>query len=197
MATPTILPGQIKTGPGLIYYAPMGTPLPSFTAAAKKISGAWTGFLQVGATEDGLTFSESTTTEDVRVAESQYNVKTVTTEKSASVAFSMSHISDINWKLANNGGTITTSGLGDTKLNKYIPPLVGGEVRVMLGFLSLDEDEAFIWPQVFNGAGFETARTGIAMKHLLPVTFDVELPDPTVMTTPYARWTAGALAQGV
>ena len=66
----------------------------------------------------------------------------------------------------------------------------------MLGFLSLDEDEAFVWPQVFNAGGFETGRAGIAEKHQLPVTFSVELPDPAILTTPYKRWPSGALAQG-
>lgn len=195
MAIATIQPGQIKTGPGRIYYAPLATAIPTFTAAASKLTGTWTSWLEVGATDDGLTYSESTDTEDVRVAESLYAVRTVTTGKAGSVSFAMSHISDVNWKLASNGGTITTSGTGVTKMSTYVPPLAGSEVRVMLGFQSLDDDEILIWPQVFNSGGFETARTGFADKHVLPVEFSVELPDPAVLTTPYKRWVAGALAQ--
>ena len=197
MATPTITPGLIRTGPGLIYYAPLGTAIPTLTAAASLISGTWTAWLQVGATEDGLTFSTSTSTEDIRVAESQNVIRTVTTEKTSTVAFNMAYMSDLHWKLAENGGTIVTTGTGATKLNTYVPPLLGSEVRQMLGFVSLDNDEAFVWPQVFNGGGFETARAAIATKHGLPVTFNVELPDPGVLTTPYKRWVTGALAASV
>lgn len=196
MAIGTVDPTQIKTGPGRIYYAPLGTTIPTFTAAASKVSGAWTSWVEVGATDEGLTFSESTDTEDVRVAESLYAIKTVTTGKSGTVAFSISHISDLNWKLASNGGTITITGTGATKLSVYVPPLAGSEVRVMLGFQSLDDDEVIVWPQVFNAAGFETPRSTFSAKHVLPVSFTVELPDPAVLTTPYKRWVAGALAQG-
>jgi hypothetical protein len=194
--TATIQPTQIKTGPGRIYYAPLGTTIPTFTAATSLVTGTWTSWLEVGATDEGLTFAESTDTEDVRVAESLYAIKTVTTGKTASVSFAMSHISDLNWKLASNGGTPVITGTGATKLSVYVPPLVGSEVRVMLGFHSLDGDEVIVWPQVFNTGGFETARSGFASKHVLPVTFSVELPDPAVLTTPYKRWVSGALAQG-
>lgn len=197
MAIATVTPGQIKAGPGRIYYAPLGTTIPTFTAVANKVSGTWTSWVEVGATDEGLTYSESTDTEEIRVAESLYPVRTVTTGKTGSVAFAMSHISDINWKLAANGGTIATTGTGATKINTFVPPLAGSEIRVMLGFQSLDDDEVLVWPQVFNTEGFETARSGFADKHVLPVTFTVELPDPAVLTTPYKRWTTGNLAQGV
>lgn len=198
MAIPTIQPTQIKTGPGRILYAPLGTAMPTVPApTVSKLVPVVTGFLEAGATDEGLTFNESTETEDVRVAESLYAIKTVTTGKTGTVAFNMSHISDVNWKVASNGGTITITGSGATKLSVYIPPLAGSEVRIMLAFFSLDEDEFIVWPQCFNAAGFETNRSTFSTKHGLPVSFSVELPDPAVLTTPYKRWTSGALAQGV
>jgi hypothetical protein len=197
MATPTIQPGQIKTGPGLIIYKYGLTTMPTINAAGSKVvfDYATDGWLQVGATEAGLTYNESTSTEPVRVAESPYPVKVVTTEKGGTVSFTMSHISDVNWKLAMNGGTITVTGTGATKLSEYVPPLVGSEVRVALGFISLDEEEVIIWPQVFNGGSVETARSELATKAGLPVEFSVELPATTILTTPYKRYTAGSLAQ--
>ena len=200
MATPTIQPGQIKTGPGRIRYAPLGTAIPTVTSENSKLVAAWTSWLEVGATDEGLTFSESTESEEIRVAELQYPVRNIVTGKSGTVALSMSHISDVNWKLASNGGTITVTPAGvapATKMTSYVPPLVGQEVRVMLSFVSLDDDEILVWPQVFNGGGFETPRAGLASKHVLPVTFNVELPDPAVLATPYRRWTSGALAQAI
>lgn len=192
MAIGTINPLAIKAGPGRIYYAPLGTAIPTPTAAASKIVATWTSWVQVGSTDEGLTYSESTDTEDIRVAESLYAVRTVTTSKTATVSLSLSEIHDLNWKLVSNGGIITVTGAGATKLSSYVPPLAGAEVRVMLGFLSADDDEMLVWPQVFNTGGFETARASFSDKHSLPAEFSVELPDPAVLTTPYRRWVTGA-----
>lgn len=188
----TINPLAIKAGPGRIYYAPLGTAIPTFTAAASKIVGAWTSWVQVGSTDAGLTYSENTDTDDIRVAESLYPVRTVTTSKKATVAFSLSEIHDLNWKLVSNGGTIVVTGSGVTKIDTFIPPLAGSEVRVMLGFQSADDDEVLIWPQCFNTGGFETQRANFSDKQSLPGEFSVELPDPAVLTTPYKRWVTGA-----
>lgn len=192
MPVGTINPLAIKAGPGKIRYAPLGTAIPTFTASSSKIVGTWTNWVEVGSTDEGLTYSESTDTEDIRVAESLYAVRVVTTSKAGTVAMSLSEINDLNWKLVSNGGTITVTGSGATKLSAYIPPLAGSENRIMLGFISNDEDEVLIWPQCFNTGGFETARAAFSDKHSLPAEFSVELPDPAVLTTPYKRWVTGA-----
>lgn len=194
MATNTVTPGLVKTGPGKIYYAPLGTAIPTFTAASSKVTGTWTSWVSPGATDEGITYTESVDTSDITVAESLYPVKTVTTGKTGRVAFTMNELSDLNWKLAMNGGTISTSGTGATKLNTYVPPLIGAEVRVMLGWQSLEDDEVIIWPQCFNVGSVEIARGTYETKAGIPVEFAVELPDPLVMTTTYKRWVAGALA---
>jgi len=194
MAIGTVGPTKIKAGPGLIRYAPIGTAIPTFTAAASKVTGTWTSWIDVGATDEGLTYSESTDTEDIRVAESLYAVRTVTTGKTSTVSLSLAQVDDLNWKLVSNGGTITVTGTGATKLDVYVPPLAGSEQRIMLCYHSIDEDEAIIWFACFNTGGFETARANFADKHVLPAEFSVELPDPAVATVPYKRWTSGALA---
>lgn len=197
MAIPTIQPTQIRTGPGLIRWAALGATIPTITPTASKYTAVtWdTAWKEAGATEEGLTYNESTDTEAITVAESVYPVKVVTTGKTGTVAFSMAHISDVNWKLAANGGNITVSGTAGTKQSEYMPPLVGQEVRVMLAFQSAEDDEIIIWPQVFNTGSLEVARSTFESKALLPVEFSVELPDPAVMTRPYKRWTTGALSQ--
>jgi hypothetical protein len=192
MSTGTITPGQIKTGPGIIRYAPLGTAIPTITAAASKISATWTNWVDPGATDSGVTYNESTDTADVRVAESLYPVRTVTTAKKGRVALTLSQVSDLNWKLAMNGGTITVTGSGATKLSAYVPPLMGAEVRVMLSFVSYDDEECIVWPQVFNVGSVETARGALEKKAELPLEFNVELPDPAVLTTPYKRWVTNA-----
>jgi hypothetical protein len=195
MAAPTIQPSQIKTGPGRILWAPLGTTVPTFTAAGSKVTATWTSWVEAGATDAGMTFNTSTDSSPIRVAESPYNIKSVVTNKTGTVAFTMNHVSDVNWKLAENGGTITVTGTGATKLSVFVPPLIGAEVRVMLAFLSQDEDEAFVWYQVFNTGGLETERGAIDSKHGIPVSFDVEMPDALISTVPYKRITSGNLAQ--
>lgn len=194
MAISTITPGQIKSGPGIIRYAPIGTTIPTFTAAASKIvaTPAWTGWVDPGATENGLTYTEAVDTSDLKVAESLYPVRTVTTGKTGRVAVTLAQISDLNWKLAMNGGTITVTGSGATKLSAYVPPLMGSEVRVMLAFTASDDEEVIVWPSVFNVGSVETARATLDNMALLPLEFAVELPDPAVMTVPYKRYVANA-----
>lgn len=196
MAIGTISPGQIKTGPGRIYWAPLGTAIPTFSVTASKITATWTSWVEVGATDAGCTYSESTDASQIKVAESPYTIKSVVTGKAGSVAFAMNQVSDVNWQLAANGGTITVTGTTTTKMSVFVPPLIGSEVRKMLAFVSQDDDEVLVWPQVFNTGGFETERGQIDSKHGLPVSFDVEMPDPAVLTTPYKRVTSGNLAQG-
>jgi hypothetical protein len=196
MAAPTIQPGQIKTGPGRILWAPLGTTVPTLTVTASKITGTWTSWVEAGATDAGLTFNTSTDSTKIKVAETPYTIKSVVTDKTGTVAFTMNHVSDVNWKLAENGGTITVTGTTTTKKSVFVPPLIGAEVRVMLAFLSQDEDEAFFWYQVFNTGGLETERGAIDSKHGIPVSFDVEMPDVLVSTVPYQRITSGNLAQG-
>lgn len=198
MAINTVDSTQIESGPGKIWYAPLATTIPTITAVASKVVATpnWTSWVNPGATDSGLTYTESTSTSDITVAESLYPVRTVTTGKSGRVAFNLSHISDLNWKLAMNGGTNTVTGTTTTKLSSYVPPLIGAEVRVMLGFQALLDDEIIVWPQVFNVGSVEYARAGYDTKAGLPIEFNVELPDPAVLTTPYRRWTTGALSQG-
>lgn len=193
MAVATVTSGLIQTGPGRIYTAPLGTAIPTITAASSKIAATWTSWVQLGSTDAGMTYTESADTADIKVAESLYPIRTVTTSKSSRVAFTMNEISDLNWKVAMNGGTITTSGSGATKLNTYVPPLAGAEVRIMMAFVDYLDTEAIVWPQVFNVGSVEYARGTLETKAGLPCEFNAELP-ATGYTTPYQRFTAGALA---
>ncbi len=193
MAVATITSGLIQTGPGRIYYAPLATAIPTITAAASKIAATWTNWVQVGSTDAGITYTESVETSDIRVAESLYPIRTVTTSKSSRISGVLNEISDLNWKLVTNGGTLTTSGSGATKLVEFVPPLVGSEVRVMLAFVDNLDTEALVWPQVFNVGSLEYVRGSYETKAGLSFEFNAEIP-ATGYVTPYKRFTAGALA---
>jgi hypothetical protein len=196
VAVPTITPARIQTGPGRIYYAPLGTTIPTFAAVSSIFSPTWTSWLDVGPTDAGVTYTEATETAEIRVAESKYPVRVVTTNKSSRVAFVANEITDVIWKLAMNGGSTTVTGTTTTKHVEYAPPLADAEVRVMLAFQSNGNDEIIVWPQVFNVGSVEYVRGSFETKAGLSMEFNAEIP-ATGYTTPYKRFTSGNLAQAV
>lgn len=193
MAVATITSAAIQSGPGRIYYAPLLTTIPTVTAVASKVVATWTNWVQVGATDAGITYTESAETADITVAESLYPIRTVVTSKSSRVSFTMNEITDLNWLLAMNGGTNVSSGATTTKLTTYTPPVAGAEVRVMLAFVDNVDTEVLVWPQVFNVGSVEYVRGTFETKAGLSVEFNAEIP-ATGYTTPYKRFTSGALS---
>lgn len=194
MAVAPITPAAIQSGPGRVRYAPLGTAIPTIVPAGSKFTAVtWTSWLDAGSTDAGITYTEASETSDIKVAESLYPVRTVTTGKSSRIAGSFSEITDLIWKLVNNGGTATVTGTAGTKMTEYSPPLAGSEVRVMLGFQSNLDDEIIIWPQVFQVGSMEYERGTYESKAGLTFEFNAEIP-ATGYTTPYRRFTAGPLA---
>jgi hypothetical protein len=174
-----------------------GTAIPTVTAAASKCVATWTTWSDLGSTDAGITYTESTETADIPVAESLYPVRVVSTSKSSRVSGVANEVSDVNWQLMMNGGTLVVTGATTTKLSEYAPPLVGAERRVMLGFQSNGDDEILIWPACFNVGSVEYVRGTYETKAGLGFEFNAELPSGIAgFVTPYKRWTAGPLALG-
>jgi hypothetical protein len=199
MAAPVLYenPSQIKTGPGQIFMAPPGTDLPTFAATASKFSNAWTDWVPVGFTDDGLTFTQGRTAEGIQVAESLVDIRKTTTGVQERVSFSPAGINETNFSLAMNGGTWSTvgAGTGATLVRKFAPPEIGQEARVMLGWVSEDLDEAFVWYKCFQTAESSMARQkGTAKASLTGLQFDIEPPDPLVSTDRWNYYTAGEWA---
>lgn len=196
MAIAPITPALIQTGPGRIRYAPLGTTIPTIVPTSSKYNAiTWTSWLDVGSTDAGLTYTEATESTGIKVAESKYEVRTVVTSKSSRVAFVANEVSDLIWKLAMNGGTLTATGTAGTKQTEYAPPLADAEVRAMLSFQSNDDLEIIVWPQVFQVGSVAFTRGGFEVKAGLSMEFNAELP-ASGYTTPYKRFTTGALSLG-
>jgi hypothetical protein len=197
VAVAPINPGAVQTGPGRIRYAPLGTAIPTIVPVASKFTGVtWTNWLDAGSTDAGVTYTEGTETSEVRVAESKYPVRTVTTTKSSRVAFLANEVTDLIWKMAMNGGTIVVSGSAGTKMSEYTPPLADAEVRLMLSFQSNLDDEIIVWPQVFQVGSVEYQRGNFETKAGLSMDWNAEIP-ASGYVTPYKRFTCGALALSV
>ena len=135
MAIGTINPLAIKSPGQVASTTPLwAPPSPPSPPPHPKLLAPGRRWVQVGSTDEGLTYAESTDTEDIRVAESLYAVRTVTTSKTGTVSLSLSEIHDSELETGvERRHHRHHSGTGATKLNTFVPPLAGSEVRVMLG----------------------------------------------------------------
>lgn len=196
MAVPTLVknPTQVKTGPGLIVYAEMGTTVPTFAATASKFSNSWVGWLPVGYTDEGLTVTFGRESEDVTVAEELYPIRKVGTSATVSLSFAASGVNEGVFSIAMAGGTWSTvSGAGATLVRKFSPPDPSTQKRYMYGFLGQDTDEAMIVYQGYNtGEITRNFRKGAEKSSFSGFVVEGEVPDPLVSTDVWNHWLAGA-----
>lgn len=184
---------QIRTGPGKIYFAPIGSDVPAMTVTGGVFTDAWpVAWLEAGPTDSGFESGHSTDTDTVEVEESLYPVRTETTGKSDTVSFSLVNDNPRTLKLALNGGTVTVTGTTGTTLTKYSPPLIGAEVRVMIGWESNDSKIRQVYYQCFQTGNVSPSRRKGNNKVVYEMEFAVELPAPSVADVPWNRWDAGA-----
>lgn len=191
MATATVNPALILSGPGILYNAPLGTAVPAMTVAASKFPvTAWGGaWVPLGATDEGSEFSDSIETDNIEVAESYYPVKIVTTGREASWTTALAEINKTNVKTSINGGTITSSGTGATSLTEIEPPAIGAEVRTMLGWQSEDDTVRFVGFQVLQVGDLSVAFRKGADKATLAIEWKMEKP---TASQPWKMYLAGA-----
>lgn len=181
----------IALGPGFLYWAPLGSTLPTNTVAGSVFTDAWpAAWLLFGATDEGSEFSFSPATDDVEVAEYYDPVAVVSTGREISISFDLAQVHATNLKRALNGGTLTTSGAGATLLSEYSPPEVGQETRAMIGWEAQDSTERLILFQAFQTGDVSVSRQKGANKATLPVEFRAEKPSGN---PPFKYWTAGTV----
>lgn len=179
MSSPAIATPLLATDPGFLWWAPLGTAEPTHAVTGSVFSDALTsatGWIQLGATEEGHNFNFQTTFDTVTVAEILDPIKYVTTGRSGSVAFALSNFTMANVKRALNGGTVTTTGSGATTMSTYVPPKLGAEVRSLLLWESQDFTERLLCYQVINTGQVSIARRKGADNAALPIEFSLEVP---------------------
>jgi hypothetical protein len=178
-------------GAGYLYKAPLGSTLPVNTVTGSKFTDSWqAAWIPVGITREGNEFSYQIATDTVEAAEFLDPLKIVSTGRQIGVSFEMLQIHLGNIKTSMNGGTIATvSGTTATLLSSYVPPVVGQEVRTMLGWESEDATERWIWYQCFQTGEVRIGRRKGAANAGIPVEFGVEQPSSGA---PFIAFTAGA-----
>lgn len=194
MPAVTVPVPTIATDPGYLFWAPLGTAEPTNTVVGSVFTDAWpSGWIALGATEEGHSFSWTTSTDQIEVAEFLDPIKYVETGRTGSIAFALASVTLTNLKRALNGGTVTTTGTTTTTLATYTPPVLGASVRCMVGWESQDSTERLIAYQCFNTGTVEIARRKGADKATLPIEFALEVPSSGV---PFKYLTAGVARLG-
>lgn len=175
VATPFLL-----TDPGYLFGAVLGSTVPTNTVAGSVFTDAWAAaWLPLGATRSGTTFAYSSTIEPITVAEFFDPIRYATTGRAGSFAFDMADWDLHSVKRALNGGmgAITpTSGSGATALSTFSPPAPGAELRIMLGWESLDNTVRVVVRQCIQGGDLSTQFQKAPEFASLPVTFNFEVP---------------------
>lgn len=180
---------RVEVGPGTLYAAPLGTTEPA------AVTGAWpSGWVPLGYTDNGSTFSAAPQTATVEVEEELDPIKVVTTGRTITQAFSLAENTAKNLLISLNAGVGTPgagTGLvaGSTGTNPdgsiwVEPPALGTEVRVMLGWDALPEaatggssfQERLILRQCFQTGTITQTRQKGNNKNLYTCTFTLEKP---------------------
>jgi hypothetical protein len=167
---------NVKTGPGLIYVAPVGTTEP--TTASAALPSAWR---PVGYTEEGLTISYTMNTEPIEVAEEFDALRYDMVSREGTVSFQMAEVSRANLAaVLNAGAAAATSG-------SLEPPAPGSEVRIMIALdtngssstanvAPTSPNARWVFRQVIQSDAVEIARQKSPNKALLTASFRMEKP---------------------
>ena len=189
MANSAIAMPALLTDPGFLYWAPLGTTLPTGVSTASAFSDVWpVAWIPLGMTESGTDIDVNTTVSPIYTAESIDPVRYVTTARDGTLSFQLLNVTATNLARAFNGATTVVTGTTGTTITKIDPPAPGTEVRAMIGFESLDSTFRFIAYQVFNSGSIKLQFNKVPAKSNIPWTGKMEKP---ASSQPWSAWTAG------
>lgn len=211
--TPTWFGNRRHYGAGKLFAAPLGTVTSAYAPVASNsvftlgtsattVPGS-TAWLPLGWTDDGHTFSQSSSTDDDKAAESYYPVASPVTEIKAKWAVKLKTVNLTNLRLALNGFDSTSSLVtnvsgsggqvpGASTVVRVKPAVAGAELRCQLLFVSTEQDMVIVIYKAFNAGDLELAFKKGADGLSLPLDFNLEIPDASIATTPYDILVTGA-----
>jgi hypothetical protein len=175
---------RVKVGPGTLYVAPLGTTEPT------GVTGAWAaGWVPLGYTDAGSTFSLTPTVQAVSVEEEYWPVKNVITGYAGDLTFNLAEETRQNLLVALNAGigSSLVSGTSGTNVDGSQwaeMPDIGSEVRVMLGWdaiskagtTSTDPFGRLIVRQAFQTGNMQIVRRKGNAKATYACKFTLEKP---------------------
>lgn len=178
---------HVNVGVGTLYVAPVGTTEPT------SVTGAWAaGWQPLGYTDQGSVFTFTPAFQEVTVEEEYYPLRQSPNGAKAEMTFALAEATAQNMLIVLNAGVGTTQVATATGTNPdgsiwVEPPIIGQEVRLMIGWDSLVEGAAQPTPGTIpfgrmimrqclqTGAVSETHRRG-SNKRMYAATFSVEKP---------------------
>jgi len=190
MANAAIATPLLLTDPGFIYWAPIGSTLPTPVSTASVFSDTWpVAWIPLGMSEGGTDIDLSLTVSPILAAESIDPLAYRTTDRSGSATFDLKSFTATNLQRCFNGATLTVTGTGATTITKLDPPAIGSEVRAMFGWESLDSTVRFVGYQVINATDVKLSMKKAPANANVPFKLMFEKP---ASTQPWSMWTAGA-----
>ena len=190
MANSAIALPALLTDPGFLYWAPLGSTLPTGVSTASAFSDTWpVAWIPLGMTESGTDFDVNVTASPILAAELIDPLIYRTTARTGTLSFQLLSLTATNLARAFNGASTTVTGTGATTITKVDPPAPGSEIRAMIGFESLDSSFRFVAYQVFNQGSIKLMFNKAPAKTNIPWVGMLEKP---ASTQPWSAWTAGA-----
>lgn len=157
-------PTEVRTGPGTLYVAPLGTAEPASATATLNAA-----FRDVGYTRDGITLRFEQTFEPVDVDQEVDPIRHVMTSRAASLATRLAQISRENLALALNAGAAAT------ETGTFDVPDPGDEVAVMVLF-ETDDGARYLLRQCLQTDAIEIGSVKGATPRSIPVWFTAQKP---------------------
>lgn len=172
-----VTPNAIRLGVGVLF---LSTDLAAVepTDLATPWAAAW---VQAGPTQNGHEVAYTVNSDPVRIAERITEISNVPTSSEMVMSFDLAQTTANNFKLALNGGTITTT----TGVVTFEPPLKPGEARIKVGWESDDGLERYIFRRCFNVGGLSLAHRPGAEYSTVPMQFRIEAPAGTTRPWKY------------
>jgi hypothetical protein len=152
---------------GSVRVAPLATADPADAAAA------WpAGWVDLGYTsEDGVTFTDAKTLENIPVWQLLYPARRIITERDATAAFVLRQFGPDQVKLGFGGGDITEDSIGNFRYTPPAPELID-ERRLGIEWLDGDKTFRLIMPRGLVTENVETNIVRTAAQDL-PITFGI------------------------
>lgn len=158
---------QVRVGPGKLWVAPFGTPLPDDLGDTLDAA-----FVEVGFTTEGSSLTYSQTAEGVPVAERLRPIKTIITAVEMTFEFTMAQLSPENLRLATNSPAESVTTLGST--TTFTWPKSGGSARQSIIWQADDDLEMLVLAKCFAGGEIAIPRRKGVEPAAIGVTFTVE-----------------------
>lgn len=155
---------EVRTGPGTLYVAALGTTEP---ASATASLSSWR---DVGYTADGIRFRRTVNTSPVMVDQEFEAVSHATDSVESSIATNLAQINRTNLALA------LGVGAAEAATGTLEPPTPGQELRVMV-LHQTDDGALWLFRKCFQVGTIEIASQKGANKRVIPVEFRIEKPD--------------------